>query len=171
MYAIKAGLKTAAEKSIANAKLTVSGAQKKAFEDGKRKRGGDDVEEEEDSDEEDEGEPEKKKGKGKAVADDAMEEDSDDEAPEPAQAKLTASTVIEVGSGETPNSILFCENLPAEVSNAMLSPLFQQSVTLSQQRRRFAHVADADTPDSLRSNFCRFPLERRRGTRSCNTRR
>ena len=112
--------------------MTVSGAQKKAFEDTKRKRAGENVEEEEDSEDDEDGEPEKKKSKGKQVEDDdAMEEESDDEAPEPAQAKLGANTVIEAGSGETPNSILFCENLPSEVSNDMLSPLFQQSVLLA----------------------------------------
>ena len=172
VYAIKAGLKTAAEKSITN-RLTVSSAQKNAFEDGKRKRGGDDVEEEEDSDEEEEaGEPEKKKGKGKAVADDAMEEESDDEAPEPAQPKLSANTVIEAGSGETPNSILFCENLPSEVSNDMLSPLFQQSVLALPYPRLDSDLEIVpDTLDSRRSNFCRFRLERIQRTPSCSTRR
>jgi hypothetical protein len=49
-----------------------------------------------------------------------MEEDSDDEvvpsAPVPSKA----------AQGVEPNSILFIEGLPAEVSSEMLSPLFQQ---------------------------------------------
>lgn len=131
------------------------------------------MEEEEDSDEDEEdGEPEKKKGKGKAIdAVDAMEE-SDDEAPEPVQPKLNAHTVIEAGSGETPNSILFCENLPSEVSNDMLSPLFQQSVLIIRWYSWFnSDGVFADTRDFLRSNFCRFRRERRQDTHSCNTKR
>ncbi|KAI5479245.1 U1 small nuclear ribonucleoprotein A [Pseudohyphozyma bogoriensis] len=115
VYAIKAGLV-----SDKGAKLTVSGAQKKLIEDGReKKRGREDEEEEEDSDEE--GGPEKKKGKEDADSDAMEEDDSDDEAPAPP----APATAAPLASSE-PNSILFIEGLPAEVTTEHLSPLFQQ---------------------------------------------
>lgn len=71
VYAIKAGLRTAAEKVLANARLTVSGAQKAANEEKQKKKRGREEEEEEEEEEDDEHEegPEKKKGKERAVAD------------------------------------------------------------------------------------------------------
>lgn len=63
VYAIKAGLRTAAEKAAARtSKLTVSGAQKKQMDEGKTAKRGREDEEEDDEDSEEEG-PEKKKGK------------------------------------------------------------------------------------------------------------
>lgn len=67
VYALKAGLKNSADKLAANVRLTVSGAQKKAFEDAQvKKRGREELVEEDDEDDEDEEEePALKKGKGK----------------------------------------------------------------------------------------------------------
>lgn len=141
VYAIKAGLRTAAEKAATRtSKLTVSGAQKKQMEEGKKAKRGREDEEEDESDSEEEG-PEKKKGKeaqgdvdsgalwvarrcgseADAVSGDAdaMEEDSDEE--EPAAQAIAAS-------GTEANPTLFVEGLPEEVTSDMLSPLFQQCV-------------------------------------------
>lgn len=51
-----------------------------------------------------------------------MEEDSDDDDTTGAP----VSGKAQPAQGSEPNSILFIEGLPAEVSSEMLSPLFQQ---------------------------------------------
>jgi ribosomal protein L12E/L44/L45/RPP1/RPP2 len=69
VYAIKAGLRTAEEKILANARLTVSGAQKAANEEKQKKKRGREEEVEEEEEEEEEEVPDKKKGKERAIAD------------------------------------------------------------------------------------------------------
>ncbi|KAK4704091.1 hypothetical protein P7C70_g2122, partial [Phenoliferia sp. Uapishka_3] len=120
VYAIKAGLRTAAEKAAGGSRLTVSGAQKKLLDEAKKaKRGREDEEEEEDSEEEDG--PEKKKDKKEMERDeDAMEEESDDEAPAPAPGPAAPA------QGDLPNPILFIEGVPSDATADVLSTLFQQ---------------------------------------------
>lgn len=59
-------------------------------------------------------------------ATDAMEEESDDEAPAP----VTAPGPVTAAPGSAPTNILFIAGLPKEVTAEMLLPLFQQCVTL-----------------------------------------
>ncbi|KAK4056594.1 hypothetical protein OIO90_002442 [Microbotryomycetes sp. JL221] len=134
VYQIKLGLRTVDGKKLdANkSKLTVSGAQQKLIEQrnkAKRARADEEDEDEEEQDSEDEedasqradGERDKKKGK---MDDDEMEmeEDSDDDT-----AQATASMGAPQPSvGDIPNPILFVRGLPAEVTQEMLLPLFQQ---------------------------------------------
>ncbi|KAM0745766.1 RNA-binding domain-containing protein [Meredithblackwellia eburnea MCA 4105] len=121
VYAIKAGLQSALEKT---SRLTVSGAQRKQMEDSKKAKRGREEEEEEEEDS-DEDAPEKKKGKGAdASDDDAMEEESDDDAPAPLGAPSAAP-------GSESNPVLFIDGLPADATSDILRTLFQQYPGLS----------------------------------------
>ncbi|KAL8290098.1 hypothetical protein RQP46_003037 [Phenoliferia psychrophenolica] len=127
VYAIKAGLRTAAEKAASGtSRLTVSGAQKKLIDEAKKaKRGRESDEEEEDEDDEDGPGEKKKDKKDDGDDDDAMEEESDDEAPAPAPGPAAPA------QGSEPNPILFIEGVPSDATADMLSTLFQQYPGLS----------------------------------------
>ncbi|BGP39093.1 hypothetical protein JCM10450v2_003045 [Rhodotorula kratochvilovae] len=129
VYAIKLGLREVDDSAAGagKSKLTVSGAQKKLIDDRREKRARDNGAEEEEEESSDEDGPERKKGRQEEEDDDdAMMEESDDEdAPGPAAA---------AEQGSEPSPTLQVGGLPAEVTNEMLSALFQQYPGLVQLR-------------------------------------
>ncbi|GAA6046434.1 hypothetical protein JCM3770_004922 [Rhodotorula araucariae] len=134
VYAIKLGLREVDDSAAGagKSKLTVSGAQKKLIDDRREKRARDNgranEEEEEEESSSDEDGPERKKGRQDEEDDDeAMMEESDDE-------DATGPAVAAAGQGGEPSPTLHVEGLPAEVTNEMLSALFQQYPGLVQLR-------------------------------------
>ncbi|KAH8928757.1 RNA-binding domain-containing protein [Atractiella rhizophila] len=126
LYAVRTTGKSLPANSALTGKLTVSDAQKKLAEaEAKKgkKRGRESDEEESDED----GGPEKKR---REAEDDEMQmdESSDDESP-PKKA-VEKPPVVEMPAarevGEVPYQVLFVEGLPREVTDDMLSVLFQQ---------------------------------------------